>query len=135
MKLQGSNAALQHRGFSLAETTIVVAIAGVMTALAVPIVTQLAADSSISKNRRIACEIASMAASAVAAGDSTIPEAADAEAAVRLLIVGVTITEGIEGMHFQTRSLSESEIEDVVEFLRMEGGLLVFRDIEDVERP
>jgi prepilin-type N-terminal cleavage/methylation domain-containing protein len=130
-----SDAVRLDRGFSLGETTIVVAIVGVMTALAVPMISQLTADSSTSKNCRIASEIASMAASAVAAGDTTIPEAADAEAAVRILIGGVTITEGIEGMHFRMRGLSESEIGHVVGFLRMENGLLVFRDPADAERP
>lgn len=112
-----------QRAFSLAEMLIVVAVIGVITALAVPLLSG-ADKMEHAKVRRNAQNFAKVANQAIAAGDMTIPEAKDAAAVVELLSVGIEGSGVFEGTVFRVPGLGAAEREAVLAHLSLEGGSL-----------
>ncbi len=115
------------RAYTMPETMVVLAIIGILTALAVSMIASIPGNSANKKDMRNARLLASLAASAIAAGDESLPAASSETEAVRLLIDGITIEEGLSGMQFQARLMTDDEIERVVQHLVLDSGILFYR--------
>jgi len=114
-----------RRGFGLAELVITLSVIGVLTALAAPMFSILRDSAGSEKSKRNAHHLAQLAATAVAAGDQTIPAAGSLDAAVQLIVDGVSIDDIIAGMSFQL-DLSEEEITEAKKHLHFTDGNLIF---------
>ena len=115
------------RGFGLAELIVSLAVIGIVTAFALPMVHFIRANSSENLAARDARQFASLAASASAAGDESIANAGSTRRAAQLLLKGITISEGIVGMQFKMSKLSDDQLEAALEHLYYSHGMLSFR--------
>jgi len=114
-------------GFSLNEMLLVIAILGIITALAVPVLAQGVNKAGGAKSHRNAQSLAVMAGNAVAAGDMSIPSATSVDEVVDILIVGVDGTGVFEGTFFQVQSLTAEERAEAVALLEFKNGSLLYQ--------
>ena len=121
-----NHAARRAHAFSLSEMLVVIAIVGVITALAVPILSG-AGRADNSKDRRNAQNLAEVANLAIAGGDTTIPTAGDAAAVVDLLVAGIDGSGAFEGTRFQIPDLDEDDKAGALAYLSFERGTLIYR--------
>lgn len=127
-------------GFSLVEMLVVIAVIGIIAGLAVPKISRINDSAKDARKRRNAQNVASIFASAQAAGydfskaDGNGADLADEAAIVGAVITGATITEagpfngtffGVPGMN-STQAVSESE--GASQYLTWDGtsGLLLY---------
>lgn len=114
-------------GFGLVELIIVVAILGIIVALAVPMVSLVRGSAGMQKSKRNAQQLVSLAATATAAGDQSIASAGNVHTAILRIVNGIVIDNIYEGMSFKM-PLSETEITAASEFLTYNDGMLVFME-------
>jgi prepilin-type N-terminal cleavage/methylation domain-containing protein len=114
------------RGFSLAEMLVVIAVIGIVAAIAVPFVANATNEASATRYQRNAQSLAALANQAVAAGDLTIPAAESLEEVVDLLLAGVSGGNVFESTVFQLHSLNPEEKAGAMRLLSWEGGVLQY---------
>jgi prepilin-type N-terminal cleavage/methylation domain-containing protein len=120
-KSESFHSAARFGGFSLVELMVVIAVIGIIAAMAVPNLASVSSQARYAKSQRNAQTIASMAATARAAGYTNDWETV--ENAIGLLTTnsGKGLVVG-ENFSFGVSSLSEGEVMDATEFLRISGG-------------
>jgi prepilin-type N-terminal cleavage/methylation domain-containing protein len=88
-----------RRAFSLVELLVVIAVIGVIAAIAIPNISNITGQAGIARDQRNAQNIASVSASARAAGYNFT--AGTGTAAVAALIVGVPGADSLSGATFK----------------------------------
>ncbi len=134
MKLHPSNAL--KAGFSLVEMLVVIAVIGIIAAIAVPNIGRINDSAKEATNRRNAQNLASVYASAQAAGlrfggTSTTP--ADI---VKEIVKGGTVTDQgpFKDTYFGVPGLSGKDQEGALDHLKWEGGSLVYTGHAEEEK-
>jgi prepilin-type N-terminal cleavage/methylation domain-containing protein len=113
-------------GFSLIELMMAVALVGILANLAMMAFGGVAQDAEFQKDKRNAQEIATLAATANAAGASFIV-AGDERATIVNLRVGVSPTSGaFRGQIFRIPGVSDNEITGAMKFLTLNDTDLVY---------
>lgn len=106
--------------FSLSEMLTVIAVLGVISAIAMPSVSRIYEASTEAKDRRNAQQMASMSAALAALGVAhVIPDSmGGVEATARLLREGIIVPEGImAGELFSIPALGDEDIDGLDRFL------------------
>lgn len=113
--------------FSLVEMLSVIAVIGVIAAIAVPNISQINEAASEAKDRRNAQNLASVCASAQAAGLNFVDGGGDVSATVAAVSSGGTVSGGVfDGAYFGI-SLSGQEQTRVLPYLSVIGGVLQYQ--------
>ena len=124
MNINHTNNVRRKRAFSLIEMLTVIAIIGIITGIAVVLISGIRGKSEEATAKRHAQIVAAMAGQALHAGDTQLLEAGSKEAALKLLSIGVTGEGTFEDVVFRL-SLSEKEQADTLPYLELRNGLLV----------
>ncbi len=127
MKLHPSKAL--KAGFSLVEMLVVIAVIGIIAAIAVPNIGRINDSAKEATNRRNAQNLASVYASANAAGHTFA--GADEEAIVAAIVGGYTISVDDQGpfagTFFGVPGLSDNDQKAALDYLKIEGGQLIYK--------
>ncbi|MDF1753603.1 MAG: type II secretion system protein [Verrucomicrobiales bacterium] len=118
------------KAFSLIEVLITISIVGVITAAAIPVVSNIHESSTKAKNLANAKHIERMSASLASLGVAhVIPDSmGGVEATARLLREGVKVPEGpMAGETFQLNGMSDNDISAVGELLRVQYDMRELR--------
>ena len=110
-------------GFSLVEMLVVIAVIGIIAAIAVPTIGSITAQANTNKAKRNAQNLASVFSSAIAAG-ATIT-GTDAAGVVGQLIAGVNGADSFATTNFQVPNMSQgadSEAEKAIVYLTFVAG-------------
>lgn len=122
----------KNSAFSLVEMLVVIAVIGILAAIAVPNIGKINGAAEASKNRRNAQQLASVCNAAQAAGHNFITSSDDVVADVAARIVtGATITDGsspFQGSFFGVPNLSGTELTEACTYLSIsaDGSTLVY---------
>lgn len=118
-----------QRGFSLFEVLMFIAILGVMTSLAVPLLLQ--SDSIYTtRDRRNAQELASTSMMAQVAGLNFV-QGSDVVETLRALVRGDSPAKGpLKGRLFMVPGLSEEDLAGAAKFLTIQDGRLLYSNRE-----
>jgi type II secretory pathway pseudopilin PulG len=111
------------RGLSLTELLLIVAVIGVISAVAIPTVSRIRDSAKVAAATQNAKNVAQMSEALAALGVAhVIPDSmGGAEATARLLREGVIVPEGpMAGERFILAGMREGEIEETAEYLRIE---------------
>ncbi len=117
--------------FSLVEMLVVIAVIGVIAAIAVPNIQKINRSSRYAKDQRNAQQIASVSASAEAAGHNFVGTLDDEADVIPLVVGGHTITAtenpSLEGTFFGLPNLSTTDQTGAANFLSVTtDGRLVY---------
>ncbi len=127
MKLTASTISASRRlrfGFSLAELLVAVAVLGILTAIALPLVPKVTESATVVRDRHNAQNLASLAMAASVTGVSF----ADLDSAIAQLTQGSVRFEGAglaEAMA-HVSNLTASEIQAAKHYLSFQGGVIVY---------
>ncbi|MFZ4763521.1 MAG: type II secretion system protein [Roseimicrobium sp.] len=117
------------KGFSLVEMLVVIAVIGVIAAIAIPNIADVDTASRIARDQRNAQNLASVYASARAAGVPTGDLGTDVGSAVDALVTGVAVPNdgsAFANSQFRVPNLEDPDKTSCQEYLKYEGGALVY---------
>ncbi len=116
-------------GFSLVEMLVVIAVIGIIAAIAVPNIGRINESAKEATNRRNAQNLASVYASANAAGHA-FPGNTTAEIAAAI-VTGHMIPENDQspfaGTFFGVPGLSKTDLDNAATYLDIQGGQLIYK--------
>lgn len=122
----------KNSAFSLVEMLVVIAVIGILAAIAVPNIGKINGAAEASKNRRNAQQLASVCNAAQAAGHDfiTSPDDTAAEVAARI-VIGATISDStspFKDSYFGVPNLSGDELDRAVDYLTVstDGSTLIY---------
>jgi len=126
----------KHSAFSLVEMLVVIAVIGVIAAIAVPNISKINRGARYAKDQRNAQQIASVVASANAAGHDFAAGASDEEDVADAVIAGHELTAAenpsLQGTYFGVPNLDTVERDGAVNFLTLEADGRVTYDADKV---
>jgi len=123
-------ASAKRAGLSLTELLLIVAVIGIISAIAIPTVSRLRESAKKAAATQNAKNVAQMSEALAALGVAhVIPDSmGGAEATARLLREGVIVPEGpMAGERFILSGMREKEIEETAAYLRIEYGTTYLR--------
>jgi prepilin-type N-terminal cleavage/methylation domain-containing protein len=121
MKVQVKRIA--KKGFSLVELLVVIAVIGIMAAIAIPQISNINKNSQIAKDKRNAQNIASVYTAALAAGAAVNQDTL--ATAITDLAGGINGTGQFSTTSFKT-SVSATEAGYADDFLSLAGGVITY---------
>ena len=109
-------------GFSLVEMLVVIAVIGIIAAIAVPTIGSITAQANENKAKRNAQNLASVYSSAIAAGSTAFTGDTDAGVIVGKVVTGVNGADSFATTNFQVPNMSAAEITNALDYLTAVGA-------------
>ncbi|MCB1076413.1 MAG: prepilin-type N-terminal cleavage/methylation domain-containing protein [Verrucomicrobiae bacterium] len=118
---------LWKAGFSLVEMLVVIAVIGIIAAIAIPNIGKINDTAEKSKDRRNAQNLASVCASAQAAGHDFVGTNTNVGTVVAAIVTGATAADGpFQGTFFGVPGLDTEEQTSAAAYLSIANGLLTY---------
>ncbi len=114
-----------RRALTLVETLIVIAVIGVITAIAIPSIMRISDQAEKNQAKRNAQLIAATVSEAVGGGNTTILTAGDLDTAVSMVLAGLPVPNGVNGNEARL-SLSAEDAEKAKPYLVYENRILLY---------
>ena len=115
-----------RKGLSLIELLVAISVLGFLSAIAIPIVSNVFNKASKSAAQQTAKQIAQAAVSATATGNTEIMDSNTLDEAIEAVIDGLEITIGQETSTYDLGLINDSHLQDAKEFLGWQDGVIIF---------
>ena len=114
-----------RRALTLVEILLVIAVIGIITAIAIPRIMSISEQAETGQAKRNAQLIAATVAEAVGGGNTTILTAGDLDTAVSMVLEGLPVPNGVNGNEARL-ALSAEDAEKAKPYLVYENQILLY---------
>jgi len=116
----------RQRGLSLVELLVVISILGFLSAIAIPIISNIFNRATTAAAQQTAKQIAQAAVAATAAGNQEIMDSGSLDDAIEAVFDGLVIQIGQESTSYELGQINDEHLDAAKHYLDWQDGVILF---------